>query len=127
MLSMCLLFCFVVFWILCCVVCEKIKIVDSKKNNKLHWSNNTEALYRKGQTRLHLLQRLRSLRVCRPLLKSFYDTVVASVIFYAVVSWGAGSSERDRKRLNKLVKRTSSILECPLDPIEEMGERRMLS
>ncbi len=25
MLSMCLLLCFVVFWILCCVVCEKIK------------------------------------------------------------------------------------------------------
>ncbi len=25
MLSMCLLFCFVIFWILCCVVCEKNK------------------------------------------------------------------------------------------------------
>ncbi len=30
-------------------------------NNKLDWSNNTEALYKKGQTRLHLLRRLRSL------------------------------------------------------------------
>ncbi len=30
---MCLLFCFVLFWILCCVVCEKIKIVDNKKKN----------------------------------------------------------------------------------------------
>ncbi len=30
---MCLLFCFVLFWIFCCVVCEKIKIkiVDNKK------------------------------------------------------------------------------------------------
>ncbi len=31
---MCLLFCFVLFWILCCVVCEKMKIkkiVDNKK------------------------------------------------------------------------------------------------
>ncbi len=33
MLSMCLLFCFVLFWIFCYVVCEKIKIkiVDNKK------------------------------------------------------------------------------------------------
>ncbi len=33
MLSMCLLFCFVVFWILCCVVCEKIKklLITKKK------------------------------------------------------------------------------------------------
>ncbi len=28
---MCLLFCFVLFWIFCYVVCEKIKIVDNKK------------------------------------------------------------------------------------------------
>ncbi len=36
MLSMCLLFCFVLFWIFCYVVCEKIKnkIVDNKKKKK---------------------------------------------------------------------------------------------
>ncbi len=29
---MCLLFCFVIFWMLCCVMCEKInKNVDDKK------------------------------------------------------------------------------------------------
>ncbi len=31
MLSMCLLFCFVIFWMLCCVMCEKN--VDNKKRN----------------------------------------------------------------------------------------------
>ncbi len=31
------------------------------------------------------------------------------------------------RSLNKLVKRVSYILECPLDPIEVMGERKMLS
>ena len=50
-------------------------------NNKLDWSHNTDGLYKKGQSRLHLLRRLRSLWVCRPLLRTFYDTVVASVIF----------------------------------------------
>ena len=54
-------------------------------------------------------------------------TVVASVIFYAVVCWGCGSSERDRKRLNRLVRRAGSVLDCPLDSIEEVGERRMLA
>ena len=53
--------------------------------------------------------------------------MVASAIFYAVVCWGCGSSERDRKRLNKLVKRAGSVLDCPLDSIEEVGERRMLA
>lgn len=53
--------------------------------------------------------------------------MVASAIFYAVVCWGCGSTERDRKRLNKLVRRASSVLDCPLETIEEVGERRMLT
>jgi len=28
---------------------------------------------------------------------TFYDTEIASVIFYAVVCWGGGISERDKK------------------------------
>ena len=54
-------------------------------SNKLDWTTNTDVLYKKGQSRLHLLRRLRSFGVCRTLLRTFYDTVVASAIFYAVV------------------------------------------
>ncbi|KAK3539680.1 hypothetical protein QTP70_011539 [Hemibagrus guttatus] len=35
--------------------------------------------------------------------------------------WVGGSTERDRKRLNKLVRRASSVLGCPLDLVEEVG------
>ena len=31
-------------------------------------------------------------------------------------------AERDRRKLNKLIKRASSVLDCPLDPIEQVGE-----
>ena len=39
---------------------------------------------------------------------------------------GGGSSERDRKRINKLIKKASSVLACPLESVEQVGERRML-
>ncbi|KAI3363597.1 hypothetical protein L3Q82_001229 [Scortum barcoo] len=64
----------------------------------------------------------------KPLLRTFYETVVASVVSYAaVVCWGGGCSERDKKRLNRLIKRASSVCGCPLDSIEVMGERRALA
>ncbi|XP_051808801.1 HIG1 domain family member 1A, mitochondrial isoform X1 [Acanthochromis polyacanthus] len=112
---------------------QDIETVDSFKylgvhlNNKLDWSHNTDALYKKGQSRLHLLRRLRSFGVCRPLLRTFYDPVVASAFLYAVVCWAPGSTERDMKRLNKLTKRASSVLGCPLDSVMDVGERRMLT
>jgi len=53
--------------------------------------------------------------------------VVASPIFYAVVCWSGGMAERDRGKLNKLVRKGSSVLDCPLKSIEQLGEERMLS
>ncbi|TWW57796.1 hypothetical protein D4764_07G0005150 [Takifugu flavidus] len=92
-------------------IVEEYKYLGVHLNNKLDWTHNTDALYKKGQSRLHLLRRLRSF----------------GVIFYAVVCWSCGRSERDRKRLNKLVRRAGSVLDCSLDSIDELSERRMLA
>lgn len=47
------------------------------------------------------------------LLRTFYDTVV---------EW-----QRGMGKLNKLVRRTRSVLDYPLKSIEQVGEERMLS
>ncbi|KAI3356448.1 hypothetical protein L3Q82_017659 [Scortum barcoo] len=59
-------------------------------NNKLDWTDNTDSLYKRGQSRLYMLRRLGSFGVCRPLLRTFYETVVASVVSYPVVCWRRG-------------------------------------
>jgi len=41
--------------------------------------------------------------------------------------WGSGSTDQDRKRLNRLLSRASSVLGCPLDSVEWVGERRMFA
>ncbi len=65
---------------------------------------------------------------CRgALLKTFYDTVVASAIFYEVVIWGSRILVADRRKLDKLIKKASSVLGCPLDLVEVVGERRMMT
>ena len=50
-----------------------------------------------------------------------------SALLNAVVSWGGSSKDRDRKRLNKLVRRASSVLDCLLDSTDVVGERRMFA
>ncbi len=77
-------------------------------DNKLDCSLNTDALYRKGQSRLFLLRRLRSLDICRKMLQMFYQSVVVSVLFYAAVCWGGSIKHKDARRLEKLVKRAGS-------------------
>ncbi|CAM4691197.1 unnamed protein product [Leuciscus chuanchicus] len=67
--------------------------------NKLDWSANSDSLNRKGQSRLFFLRRLRSFNICSKLLRMFYQSVIASVLFYAVVCWGGSTKKRDQWRL----------------------------
>lgn len=59
-------------------------------DNKLEWSTNTEAVYKMGISRLYLLRRLRPFSVCRRMLHTFYQSVIATTICFAVVCRGAG-------------------------------------
>lgn len=93
-------------------------------NNKLDWTDNTDALYRKGQSKLFFLRRLRSFNVCTRLLQTFYQSVVASVLFFAVVCWGGNTNKRDADRLSKLVRKASSVVGVRLDNVEEVAEGR---
>ncbi|KAI3360667.1 hypothetical protein L3Q82_002533 [Scortum barcoo] len=91
------------------------------------WSDNTDALVKKGNSRLFLLRRLRSFGVQGPLLRTFYDSVVASAIFYGIVCWASSITDRDRRRMDRLVRRASSVLGCPLDSVEVVGNGRMMA
>ncbi|TWW81700.1 hypothetical protein D4764_01G0015150 [Takifugu flavidus] len=45
-------------------IVEEYKYLGVHLNNKLDWTHNIDALYKKGQSCLHLLRRLRSFGVC---------------------------------------------------------------
>lgn len=82
---------------------------------KLNLSSRTTANHKRGQSRIYLQRRLRSLGVSRALLWAFEDTVVASVVCYATVLWG------------EVKWRTgSSVLFCLLNSIQEVTDRMLV-
>ena len=108
-------------------VVEDYKYLGVFIDNKLNWAKNTEALYKKGQSRLYFLRRLRSFNICRTMLRMFYESVVASAILFAVVCWGSGLRAADTNKLNKLIRRASDIVGMELDTLTAVSNRRMLS
>ncbi|TWW53320.1 hypothetical protein D4764_0013870 [Takifugu flavidus] len=108
-------------------VVESYKYLGVHLNNNLDWTHNTDTLVKKGNSRLFLLRRLRSFGVQGPLLRTFYDSVVGSAIFYGFVCWSSSITDRDRKRMDRLVRRASSVLGCPLDSVEVVGNGRMMA
>ena len=70
-------------------IVEHYKYLGVFTDNKLDRTKNTEVLYKKGQSRLYFLRRLRSFNICRTMLRMFYKSVVASAILFAVVCLGS--------------------------------------
>ncbi|KAI4877530.1 hypothetical protein NFI96_027121, partial [Prochilodus magdalenae] len=79
-------------------------------DERLDWSVNTDIVYKKAQSRLYFLRRLGSFGICQKLLLMFYQSVVASVLFYAVVCWGGSISKRDAGRLDRLEMKEGRVL-----------------
>lgn len=96
-------------------------------DNKLDWSINSEALYKKGQSRLYFLRRLKSFNVCNRLLVMFYQAVMASVLFYAVSCWGGSIKKRDSGRLDRLVRKAGSVVGTELETLTTTAESRTLN
>ena len=104
-------------------VVSDYKFLGVHLDNKLDWTKNTEAVYKKGQSRLYFLRRPRSFNVCNIMLRMFYQSVVASAIFFGVVCWGSRLRAADANRISR---KAGSVLGVQLDSLLEVSERRML-
>ena len=94
-------------------------------DNKLEWSANIEAVYRRGQSRLFFLSRFRPFNVCSDVMSMFYHTITESALFYSVVCWGSCTTDKNCRRLDKLVKKASSVVGRRLDPLSAVVEQQM--
>ena len=111
----------------CVEVVSTYKYLGVQLGDKLDWTANTDALCRKGNSRLYFLRRLASFNICRKLLQTFYQSVVASVLMYAAVCWGGALKKKDAARLEKLVRKAGSVVSTELECITSVAERRTLN
>ncbi|TWW78270.1 hypothetical protein D4764_11G0003910 [Takifugu flavidus] len=86
-----------------CISGKDVEIVPSYRflgvqlDNKLEWSTNTDAVYKKAMSRLYFLRRL-----------------------------STGIKAKDANRLNKLIKKAGSVVGCRLDKLDEVVRDRMV-
>ncbi|KAJ8401673.1 hypothetical protein AAFF_G00376440 [Aldrovandia affinis] len=64
-----------------------------------------------------------SFNICRTMLRMFYESAVASAFLFAVVCWGSGLRAADANRLNKLIRKASSIVGVELGSLSGQCQR----
>ena len=101
------------------------KFLGVRLNNNMDWLSDTEALYRKGRSRLFFLRKLRSFNFDTRLLPMFYHSAVASVLVFAAECRGVGIGSGGTNKQKKFIGNVSSVVRMLLDSVEAVTERRM--
>ncbi|KAK3541751.1 hypothetical protein QTP86_002393 [Hemibagrus guttatus] len=101
----------------CVEFVKTYKYLGVQLDDRTDWTANTDALCRRGQSRLYFLRRPASFNICKKLMQMFYQTVVASALFCVAVCWGGSIKKKDASHLDKLVKKVGSILGSELDSL----------
>ena len=115
-----------------CIKGENVQIVSEYKylgvtiDDKLNWSKHTSNVFKKAQSRLFFLRKLRSFNVCNRMLKMFFETVVCSVMTFALVCWGGNAARGSMNKLEKLIKKAESCVGQKLDSLESIRQNRLL-
>lgn len=64
------------------------------------------------------MRKLRSFNVSSKMLQIFNQSVVASAVSFAAIYLASSTRASDSKKLNKLMKKASSVLGTPLEPLQ---------
>ena len=64
--------------------------------------------------------------MCSKSLESFYQPVVASALFFAVVCWGSSTSKKDISRINTLIQKAGHVIGSELETFVSVRDRRTL-
>ena len=86
------------------------KFLGTIISSDLAWENNTDAVVKKAQQRLFFLHQLKKFGLRREILVQFYRSAIESILTFSTCVWFGGISQRQRSRLDRVVKTASKIV-----------------
>ena len=81
--------------------------------------NNTDAVVKKAQQMLYFLHQLKNFRLRRKILIQFYHSAIESILAFSICVWFGSISQRQRSRLDRMVKTASKIIGSALTPLTD--------
>ncbi|XP_068173671.1 extracellular calcium-sensing receptor-like [Antennarius striatus] len=86
------------------VLIQTFRFLGILISSDISWSDNTTAIIKKAQQRLHLLRVLKKYNLKPSLLLTFYRTSVQNLLTYCITVWYSSCTMVDRKSLHRVVK-----------------------
>ena len=112
---------------------EEIERVESYKylgvvvNNTLDWTENTDTVMKKLNTRMYCLRKLKSFEVHPQFLQMFYSSVIGSVVSFGLTCWGGNLKSSDRERVDRVIRKAGKLIGQTQDDLHSLYHKRVHS
>ena len=88
---------------------ECYKYLGLSIDNQLNWKDHSKNVYKKLNSRLYFLRKLKYFNVDNTLLKLFYKSIIESVISFSLVCWGGNAREINKGQINNVIKKAEKM------------------
>ena len=106
---------------------QSYKYLGVTFNNELSWSENTDLIMKKVNTRMYCLRKLKSFDVSSQLLQIFFNSIVGSILTFGLTCWGGNLTQADRARMDRVVTKAEKLVGKSLDNLEILYNKRVLT
>ena len=94
-------------------------------NNTLTWDNQCRAILGKARQRLYFVRKLKSFRVKKKILISFYRSIVESILTSSITVWYDRATILDLYKLQSVVRHAERLIGTRLPTLNELYLKRM--
>ena len=88
---------------------SEYKYLGTIIDDNFNFSKNTDAVYKKVQSRMYYVRRLRKLNVDSRIMELFYSSIVQSVLSFSIACWFGNSKNEQHNKLSRAIKQCSKI------------------
>ena len=101
-------------------VATEIKYLGIMIDNRLNWQAHFNSIYKKANQRMYFLRKLNAIDIDKGILKTFYTMAIQSVLTYGVACWGGNILQKEKNKINVLIKKASKICNFDLPHLDEL-------
>ncbi|CAM4587594.1 unnamed protein product [Leuciscus chuanchicus] len=105
-------------------IVHSVKFLGVHLTNELTSSDNTTAIIKRAQQRLHSLRRLKKVDLPISALTMFYRGTIESILTYCISCWFGNSTAEERHKLNRIVRTAEKIIGASLSRIQDIYTER---
>ena len=84
---------------------QNYKYLGVTIDNQLKWEDQVSTVFKKANKRIYFLRKLKEFHIDPILISLFYKSTIESILTFCIIGWGGNTNEKQKNKLNSLIKR----------------------